>query len=184
VTAGVFKTTINLSTPVSLSEETLLATAGWHPTARLGLQVGAGAVLDGRLVTPDGVRHMIAPGIAASVSGSLLALYETRARPFLMLGASLGFSRTSAAGSSLTAFDLRMTVLLGKTFFERLTPYAAGRAFVGPVHWDLLDATGGDAHHYTVGVGLIAHLPWNLSLFVEGMPLGERSISGGTSLAF
>jgi len=168
----------------SLREETLLATAGWRPNPRLGLTLGAGAILGGAVTTPDGVAHDVDPGLAVSVSTSVLVLYEAGTRPFVMLGASIGYSRTTTDGDQLlTAADARVTALVGKTFADVVSVYALGRAFGGPVYWELFDATGGDAHHYAVGAGLIARLPGQVTLFVEGLPLGERSLSAGAGQA-
>ena len=185
MTGGVFETEIELAPTVKLREETLLVTAGWRPSPRLGVTLGAGAILDGTLTTPDDVAHDVDPGLAVSVSASVLAVDETGARPFVMLGASLGYSRTSTDGDqALSAGDARVTALVGKTFVDVVSAYAVVRAFAGPVHWELTETTGGDAHHYAVGAGAIARLPGNVSLFVEGLPLGERSLSAGAGLQF
>jgi len=128
-------------------------------------------------------------GALASVSGSVLALYETRRRPFVLASVALSGSTTTAISDDgerhrLTAADLRLGAMVGKTFFDRLVPYAAVRVFGGPVRWhiDGESVTGQDRYHYTVGGGLSVRLPADINIFVEAMPLGEQSGSLGASL--
>jgi hypothetical protein len=151
-----------------------------------------GAIVGGR-ASAGGVDHDVAPGVAASLTGSWLALYEGEARPFVLLALTLSGSTTTTtlasgggAAQRLTAFDARLSVLAGKTFLERVTPYAAARVFGGPVWWTLDGAgvTGGDQHHYALGAGVTVRLPGALDVFVEGMALGERSLNAGAGLAF
>jgi opacity protein-like surface antigen len=149
-----------------------------------------GAILDGRL-TVGGVEHDVRPGIAATVTVSWLALPERATRPFVLVAGTASVSTaTTAAGAGpevrLTAVDLRATALVGKTFFDRLTPYLAARVFGGPVMWhiDGADVTGGDQHHFAVGAGATLRLPGRLDLYAEAMPLGERSLNVGAGLSF
>ena len=74
--------------------------------------------------------------------------------------------------------------MVGKTFGV-FTPYAAARAFGGPVGWTLAgeEATGSDAHHYTVGAGLTARPGRRLDLSLEVMPLGEQSATAAATFA-
>jgi hypothetical protein len=74
--------------------------------------------------------------------------------------------------------------MVGKTF-GAFTPYAAARGFGGPVGWTLGgdEATGSDAHHYTVGAGLNVRPGKRLDLSVEAMPLGEQSATASATLA-
>jgi hypothetical protein len=41
-----------------------------------------------------------------------------------------------------------------------------------------------DAHNYQVGAGLTSVVVHRVDLFVEGIPLGERSLAAGAALAF
>ena len=76
---------------------------------------------------------------------------------------------------------LRASGIVGKTFFGWLSPYAGVAVFGGPVFWtDGAEAsTGTDTHHYQVLLGAVASLPQRFDLFVEGSPVGERSLAAG-----
>lgn len=165
-----------------ISEVTVLAAAGYQLRPGLNLGVALGAVLAGRLEPSGGEAADMEPGPALSVSLSWLALPETGTRPFLFAGATLGAVTAVAGADRVTALDARATLLLGKTFAQRLVVYAAARAFAGPVFWR--DASGGDVHHYSFGAGVRVALPASLDLFVEGMPLGEQSATAGVGYAF
>ncbi len=168
-----------------MREASLLASLGWHPSLRWGLAFAAGAVLGGTLTTEDGAAHDVTPGIAASVSGSLLALTETSLRPFLLFGLSVAASQARTDGQAdLSAVDVRASGLVGKTFFDAFTPYGVARGFTGPVRWDRLEGSGADAHHFAIGLGATLRLPSGLDVVVEGIPLGERSVTFGAGLAF
>jgi hypothetical protein len=167
-----------------MSAATVMAQAAYQATPRLVVSLGLGAVVDGTIADGD-----IAPGPAGSASLSWLALLETERRPFALIGLSLALSRASAVSDdgedhSLTASDVRIGATLGKTFGV-FTPYAAVRVFGGPVMWNLAgdDATGSDAHHYTVGAGLSVRPGKRLDLSLEAMPLGEQSATASASLA-
>ena len=130
-------------------------------------------------------------GGAISVGWSWLALYEEERRPFLQVAATLGFSTVGADSDDgrrhqLTAGDLRVGVLTGKTFFTKLTVFAALRGFAGPVFWQVqgANALGGDTHHFALGAGAIVRLPARMNVFAEVMALGERSLSVGTGVSF
>src|SRR5262249_31793125 len=151
---------------------------------RYSLQLTLGGIFDGS-IEPDGAaRGDVGGGGSISVGWSWLPLYETETRPFVQVAASLGASTTTAVSDDserhrLSAGDLRVGVLTGKTFFDRLTAYAAVRGFFGPVRWQLGGeaVNGGDAHHFAVGLGAIWRLPARFDVFAEAMALGEQSVS-------
>jgi hypothetical protein len=175
----------------------LVASLGYHPTARVTYQLAAGGTFGGRLVTPAGTNDF-SPGVTAAVGASWRVVDQPRPwRPFVVLTSNLSFS---AARTTLTdntpgatsarvgyqAFDLRVGVLVGTTIARVFSPYAVGRAFGGPIYWQYQgsDVTGTDTHHYQVGAGLTLVVARRLNLFAEGIPLGERSVAAGTALAF
>jgi hypothetical protein len=172
---------------VPLRETSLLATASYQLGPALGLQLAAGAILDGTIGMHAGD---VRPGFAAAAAASYLAVYEEERRPFVSLSLSLAGSRASAVADDgavhpLTAFDLRLGAMVGKTFGP-LTGFAVARGFAGPVYFRVAgrDETGGDVHHYAIGAGLTARIGRRLSVAAEGLPLGERSaaISLGVGL--
>jgi hypothetical protein len=174
---GALRTEIDFgSTRLDLSEETISASLGWHPSgSSFSVEGGIGALVAGTLGGVD-----LDPGAAFSLTGSWLALTETEVRPFVL--GTLTASVLTAPG--LTAGDFRAGVVVGKTFFERLTPYLAARVFGGPVYRDGVSGVGNDAHHYAIGAGATLRLPGAFDVFVEGSPLGERSLNAGAGLRF
>jgi hypothetical protein len=187
VTGGGLRTEIDFGSGghADLGEETIMASLGYHPTATLGLDVGLGALLDGT-VTTGGTDHDLSAGFIASVTGSWLALPEKDLRPFVLVALTASVATADTDVARLTALDLRAGLVVGKTFFTRLTAYAAVRVFGGPVSWRIAgdDVTGGDEHHYAVGAGATLRLPGALDVFFEGSPLGERSLNAGIGVSF
>jgi len=167
------------------------ATLGRRLSDRWGLNLSAGALVAGTVET-DISREDFGPGFAAAVSGSYLAVLENSSQPFFLLGVSLGGMSARAKlfdgrRPRWTAFDLRISGMVGKSIGEHFVPYAAVRLFGGPVMWKIAgeEVTGGDVHKYTLGGGLTARIPSaGFDLFVEGMPIGEQTLSGGATLFF
>jgi hypothetical protein len=190
--AGGFDTTLTFDgRHVDLREATAFATLSWQKSPRWSYQLTAGGIFDGS-VDPSGAdQGDVGAGGALSVGASWLGVYEDERRPFLQLAGTFGFSTVTAISDDgerhrLTAGDLRLGALVGKTFFSRVTAYAAARVFGGPVFWRLggESVVGGDTHHFAVGAGAILRLPGRVDVFAEGMALGERSVSLGAGVAF
>jgi hypothetical protein len=175
------------STRAAETRSALLASVGYQPSRRLNLQVGAGVGLGGRLTLPDGA-HDFAPGPTAVAGASWRAI--DAGAPFLVLTSLLSFSaaRTSLAGAPSVAYealDLRVGVMGGVTLWRVLSPYATARAFGGPVFWRYqgVAVSGTDVHHYQLGAGVALSVAGRLGIFVEGIPLGERAVSAGATVA-
>ncbi len=195
---GGFDTTIkftgndsDVEREVDLREATVFATLSWQRTPHYSLQLTLGGILDGSATPAGAGKGDVGGGGAVSLGWSWLALYEQEKRPFLQVAASLGVSSAGVVSDDgmrhqLTAGDLRVGVLVGKTFFERVTIFAAARGFAGPVFWHLggEGVMGGDTHHYALGLGTVLRLPGRIDVFAEAMALGERSVSLGAGLAF
>ena len=172
----------------SITETSLVASGGYRWGAGWSVRLAAGAVLGGSLEL-GGSTYDVEPGwlVAAGVS----RIFTFAGRWFVSGSVTAGVSSTStradapgAMDASLTAGDVRLGVIAGVTLWERLSPYVLARAFGGPVMWTLggADITGSDQHHYQLGVGASASLPWwNLSVLVDGSLLGERALSLGIS---
>jgi hypothetical protein len=166
-----------------------LASLTYAPTRRFTLQASAGAAFGGVLTVKDG-RHDFDPGPSAALGVSWRAL---EGRPFLALTSLLSFSaaRTHGVGAAsgsagYEALDLRLGALFGTTLFETLSPYAVARVFGGPVFWRYQGSavTGTDVSHFQLGLGLAWLIARRIDLFAEGIPLGERAVSGGAAVAF
>ncbi len=152
---------------------------------RTQVRAGFGPVLDGRLDLPDGTRHDFDSG-GVFFAGVLHRTGQADGwTPAIDFSGTLGFTwgRTSgpdARQSDYRAVDLRVGVQaswpVGRNFF----PYAAGRVFGGPVHWEIdgESVTGTDVHHYQLAVGSgLALGP--VVLFAELAPAGEKGAAVG-----
>jgi hypothetical protein len=166
------------------------------PTNTLGVGLGAGL---GGLLTVGPRRFQVLPGWELTLTYSHRFLDGRGNLPFLVLGLSAGGSGASTreevamGGVPVTpgteifyAFDFRAGITIGKTFWDTLSPYAAARAFGGPVLWRYDDkgVNGTDRYHYQVGAGLVMSLARGFDVFVEGVPLGERAVTLGGGKTF
>ena len=157
------------------------------------LSFGAGAGTGGSL-TVSGIHYAIRPGWLATGSYARRLVDGEGSLPFVILGLSFGASGASTAVSvsgfestaPLYAFDFRAGLTVGKTFLDVLSAYAAARVFGGPVVWKLAGAAalGTDVNHYQLAAGLVTALPRGFDVFLEGAPLGERSVTVGGGYSF
>ena len=108
---------------VDFDERTLQASLDYRVLPTVGISFGVGAILDGNLRVGD-ADFDIDPGVAGTVAASWLILPEGDVRPFLLTGLGFGASTTKAGGERLTALDLRLSVVVGKTFAQMFTPPA------------------------------------------------------------
>jgi hypothetical protein len=168
----------------------------WALTASVDRRLGdrwtlggfLGATVAGSL-DAGGVVSSSSPGPLGGIAASFRPLDEGPIAPFVLLGASAAASLawTTLPGgttTTLSAFDVRLSAVAGKTILQAVTPYVLARAFGGPVYWSLAgeSATGTDAYHYQAGVGLVVRAG-RVDVVVEGAPLGERAIVLGVGLA-
>ncbi len=190
-TGGGFATTIEFdgSQRVDVQQASVGATLGRQLALRSSLTVSASAILGGS------VEHSgegdVGTGVAGSVSWTYLPLFENASRPFIATSLTFGAATTTADSDDgmsyrWTAFDLRLGVMVGKTFFDHLVPFVTGRLFGGPVSWRLggEDVTGSDINHYTVGAGVTYRVPGKFAVFAEAAGVGERSVSIGGNVTF
>ncbi len=169
---------------VGFEQRAVSATFGRFATPRLGWTVSGSALVGG-----DVEGRALHGGGAVAAAVGWLPVFERRRRPFVAASASLGAALLRATADdgvrrSWTAVDLRLGVMVGKTFADRWVPYLATRAFGGPVFWHRAGAAvvGGDRYHVTVGGGLTVRLPGAVSLTAELMPLGERGATVGATV--
>jgi hypothetical protein len=173
------------------ADETRVATLAflaYEPLRRLSIQAGAGASLGGQLSFPSKT-YDFSPGFIADVGISYRLI---DGQPFLVLSSVLSSltattrANGDASGVGYEAFDLRAGVLFGGTLFGVLSPYAVARIFGGPVFWRYQGSavTGTDVSHYQVGAGIALLIVRHVDFYAEGVPLGERAVSAGLSVAF
>ena len=192
VDGGGARTTIRFANgpAVALQQASLLARVEWMLRPRLALFAGAGSVVAGT-VRAEGADHSLRPGWMATAGVAWLAVNETSRRPFVSASAMLGYlgAHTRLDDNSpevpWRAADVRVGVTVGKTF-GRVRPYAAARAFGGPVSWHLdgQSITGTDSHHYQLGAGIALDLPAYFDVSLEAVPLGEQGLAAGLGYRF
>jgi hypothetical protein len=175
---------------VGLQELSAVARIEFMVRPGLTLFAGGGPILGGT-VQAEGTDYHMRTGWLATAGVSWLALTETPGRPFVIASFVLGYAATHTAvdsagpTASWRAGDGRIGVAVGKSF-GRLRPYAVGRVFGGPVHWELAGQSinGTDTHHYQLGAGAALSLPAHIDLELEAIPLGEQALVLGAGFAF
>ena len=170
------------------SRNAVVATVGYALSSKLLLQASVGVAFAGELEFASRTYEFDpGPTFAAGVAYRLL-----EGDLFLSLTgiASGTLASTEFPGggetASYSAFDLRLGAVFGVTLFEVLRPYLVARAFGGPVFFRYRgeDVTGTDAYHVQLGAGVALSIVELLTVFVEGVPLGEQALSAGVTVAF
>jgi hypothetical protein len=175
---GVFDTTIVFpDRRASLREEAVAVSLDRRIGARGTLQLAAGAITYAHV---DGVT--IDKGGLASIAYSHRFVDESERSPFVV-GT---FSFTASYAPDLSAGDARIGVAVGKTLARTFAPFVVARAFGGPVRWRHGDdvRTGGDSHHYQVGLGALFLAGRGVDASLEIAPLGEKRLSAGLGWSF
>ncbi|MCC6809398.1 MAG: hypothetical protein IT381_18360 [Deltaproteobacteria bacterium] len=154
----------------------------------LVLTATGGAVVRGSISGGVSARVLPGPLVALSLSWRILGAKPTE--PLVLFGTTLSFVHHQTevlfgAREPYTAFDLRVGLIVGKTFWDVFTPYAAFRLFGGPVFYRLGGQAlmGGDLYHFQVGAGFSIAIARRLDLFFEGVPLGERALNAGVGVS-
>ncbi|MFO0597962.1 MAG: hypothetical protein U0228_21855 [Myxococcaceae bacterium] len=160
-----------------LEQLAVSASLEFRVNERITLVGAGGALLAGHFAGLD-----TSPGGVASVGLAGTLLEQGTWNPFVQLSGSIAFSTFAVSQEHYTALDLRAGVVAGWTFFDRLTPYAVFRAFGGPVFY--AGATGTDAYHVQLGLGLVVGLPFGFDLSAEFIPLGEQRVTAGLGFSF
>lgn len=183
-----------------LTRHALLAGIEAPLASRLSFFAGAGGIVSGELVH-GAARAEAGPGASGYAGIGWRAFAGTGSLPFVQLTLTLSATHMLTRENGLTtdgrliaperarytAADLRGGAIIGKTFAGAVTPYAALRAFGGPIDYvyDGADVRGTDLYKYQVGGGLsVALAKGRLDLFAEGIALGERGVSAGLATTF
>lgn len=169
--------------------QAVTAFAGYRMTSGWSVQGSLGAILGGELVGDEMPGTFdIGTGVVASVTGARSwALGD--GRWFVNGSASFAIARSpteemgGTASDPLLATDLRLGATAGRTFADRVSPYAMVRVFGGPALWTIAgdDVTGSDPSHLQLGGGVNVSLPGRLSAVIDVSVLGERSLAFGLS---
>jgi len=160
---------------------------------KLSLEFGAGAVLGGSLDGSLG-NYTLGVGPLLSAAAGWTFLDGVGPRPYLAAAFSLGFSTVRTQNQSnpgdtpaLTAFDARLSGVIGKVLFGFWLPYFGAAVFGAPVIFTpegQSQQTGSDAFHYRLSLGSSFQIPGHLRAFVEVGFLGEQNLVAGIGYAF
>ena len=169
----------------------MLATLGYALKRDMALEVGLGSLVDGSFERA-GERYDFSPGLLLLAGGSYRLLKNDGTQPFVLLGGQLAyvFSHTQRyTGDESVAYhavDFRVSGVAGWTFFDMLSPYVLARLFGGPVFWRYQGEaiSGGDVHHYQLGLGVSLLIAERVNFYLEGVPLGEQAFAGGVGVRF
>jgi hypothetical protein len=159
---------------------------GYATPSGWSVRLAAGAILGGEL-EGDGMPRTFAMGrgFVGSVSGARRWALGDRAW-FVTGSLSASGGRTTTTGPTdgrLTAFDLRIGAIAGRTFGDLISPYVLARAFAGPVLWTVAgeERVGSDPSHVQLGGGVSVATSFGLSAVIDVSVVGEQSASLGAS---
>jgi hypothetical protein len=147
----------------------------------LTLSVSAGVAFGGKLAGAT-LNASVGPSPSLAVAVGKRLVAPDGWRPFVLLGGSVSGRGGASTEGSFVGLDARVSLVAGYTLWSRLSLYATGRVFGGPVFWR--GGTGGDTSHYQLGGGLSLALPAGFDLQTEVIPLGEQRLSGAVGLRF
>ena len=160
-----------------LTEQTLSASVALQLSPRFTLVGGAGGLLGGSVGQAG-----FGGGALAFVGASYRALAAGGAVPLVSVGITAAAAYARAAGDSFTSTDLKVAVSAAWPIAGVFAPYLAAAAFGGPIFYR--GGIRGDRYHYQAIAGATVVLPGGFDLFVEGSPVGARSLSGGIGLTY
>lgn len=182
---------------LGLERRAVLGTFEIRATEKMTFQLSAGPALPGHLTRdtgdPNGPERIdLRPGGLAGFAVSWRVSDGAGSAPFVLMSMTVAGSVASTnrpkvmETAPFVAIDARFGLTVGKTFFDRLSPYAGARVFGGPVIWkyDHSAQGGTDVRHYQLALGLLTAMPHMLDLFAEVAPLGERAVTIGGGRSF
>jgi hypothetical protein len=173
------------SEPV-LSQQAATGTFSYFFKNGWSIALSGGAVFAGRIHN-SGHDLAFGPGFLVSARVAWKWLEQRGPVPFIMTSLTATFARSRIEDSSghVWGTDFRLGFTFGYTLFDVLSLYISPRVFGGPVFID--DATtlrGRDRFFFQVGLGAAFLLPAGLTLFFDGSPGAEQSLSGGLAFSF
>ena len=178
ISAGALWTDITIEgVKTKLTEQVLSASVAVPLSPRLTLVVGAGGLLGGRVGEAG-----FGGGALAFLGASYRALAPDGAVPLVSVGVTAAAAYARAAGDSFTSTDLKLAVSAAWPIAGVFAPYLAGAVFGGPIFYR--GGIRGDRYHYQAIAGATVVLPGGFDLFIEGSPVGARSLSGGIGLTY
>lgn len=160
-----------------LSEQSISVSLGYPLSPRLTLLGGVGALLGGRLGEAP-----FSPGELAFAGASYRALAPSGLTPLIAVAITAAVAHAQVQGDSFTSTDVKGAVTAAWPLAGIVAPYLSATVFGGPIFYR--GSIGGDRYHYQALAGVAAALPRGFDLFIEGSPVGARTLTGGAGLTF
>ena len=161
----------------TLREQTVSASLGVQLSPSLTLLAGAGGLLGGTVGDAG-----FGGGALAFVGASYRALAPDGALPMVTVAVTAAAAVARAAGEPFTSTDLKLAASAAWPIARVLAPYLGAAVFGGPIFYR--GGIRGDRYHYQLIAGVALVLPKGFDLFIEGSPVGARSLSGGVGLTY
>jgi hypothetical protein len=193
VSGGVLATPLSFGGPSNqrLDQVSTAATLS-DQIGELSLQLSAGAVLAGSF---DGYlgNYQLQPGPLVAVSAGWTFVDGEGPRVYLAGALSLSFATMTTQNEQdpndrpqLTAFDVRLSGVIGKRLFGFWLPYGGVAVFGGPVLFDQQSQTqtGSNPYHVRFTLGSAFDLSTRFHAFVEIGFFGEEYASAGLGYSF
>ena len=169
-----------------------VSVSGGIPLGERGtMNLVVGVILNGELKSETDPYYDIKPGGFASIVFEYSALTGKKFKPYidcsLVLGGSMAETENTDDKSKIDymSSDARLGVRSSWNINNRVFPFAAIRAFGGPVMWEIKgeDVIGSDIYHYQVAIGSAMQLGPTIAYF-EWAGLGEQSLKTGLSFVW
>ncbi len=169
----------------TLVQQTAVAQVGYFFSDRLSLSLAGGTVTNGEMYG-DGLDLEVGTGFLLSLRLTWQLLEEKGPRPFLSISFAASYSRspfedTDRIRGHLWATDVQLGLTVGYTLFDVWRLYLAPRVFGGPIFIDAPAERiqGRDRYFVQAGMGMGFILPKGITLYIDGSPAGQQSVSAG-----
>ncbi len=174
----------------TVNQQAVAGSVGYFWSSGWSLHAGGGIVLGGT-IEGEGLEFELGQGWLASVRAGKRLLQQKGPIPFMNMSLALSFSMNRVSGgipeeADWISSDVRLNLTAGYTLFDFWQLYLSPKLFGGPIFWEQEDgrSQGRDRYFFQAGVGTAFLLPFGLTVFAEGSPLGEQAISAGAALTF
>lgn len=179
------------SDEVDVEMSTISLAGSWQLNDSWSFRTGFGLIYDGTLKPENQPAHLVKPGGVIAVGFEYLYRRGEGYVPtldysvFLSAASTKTENPTTQDKTNYFSSDLRFGGRASWNIKGWVFPYIAGRAFGGPVSWELddLDVTGTDIHHYQFALGTAIQFG-SVGTFAEWAGLGEKALSIGLSYAW
>jgi hypothetical protein len=164
-----------------LEQQTAVASFGYFFASGWSVGLSGGVVFGGTL-EGDGHDLTFGPGWLVSARVAWRFLDQEGPVPFMIGSLTASFSMSGKVWGT----DVRLGLTVGYTLFDVLQVYISPRFFGGPVFIDRNGerTRGSDRFFFQVGLGTALLLPAGFTLFFDGSPGPEQTLTGGLAFSF